>query len=50
VCLDKPFSISKDEGNTFSTNERSEALSQMLHGGGTEKNSMNRWFDKICQV
>ena len=50
LCLDKSQgqpsnnpSICEDPVGTISVN-------QMLHGGGSNLNSCNRWFDKIFQV
>ena len=50
ICLDQPISMPKEEIPRFNSTEGSESLKQMLFGGGTAQNSMNRWFDKICQV
>lgn len=49
ICLDKPINVPEFNEGRFQSSERSQALHQMLHGGGSEQNSMNRWFDKICQ-
>jgi len=49
ICLDQPVTIPQEEAPRFSSQEGSESLRQVLHGGGTHQNSMNRWFDKICQ-
>lgn len=44
VCLDAPMPrVSEDV-------RRSQVAGQMLHGGGSELNSGNRWFDKTLQV
>lgn len=43
VCLDKPVPrVSEDV-------YRSHVAGQMLHGGGSARNSGNRWFDKTLQ-
>ena len=47
--LDQPVNV-PDDARKFEYGFGSEGLKQMLHGGGTTKNSMNRWFDKISQV
>ncbi|XP_048874893.1 carnitine O-acetyltransferase-like [Brienomyrus brachyistius] len=43
VCLDAPMPRVSDEVY------RSRAALQMLHGGGSRRNSGNRWFDKTLQ-
>lgn len=44
VCLDKPVPrVSEDV-------YRNHVAGQMLHGGGSQLNSGNRWFDKTLQV
>ncbi|XP_040915439.1 carnitine O-acetyltransferase-like [Toxotes jaculatrix] len=43
VCLDGAMPHMSDEMS------RSSAAVQMLHGGGTQWNSGNRWFDKTLQ-
>ncbi|XP_050924966.1 carnitine O-acetyltransferase-like [Lates calcarifer] len=44
VCLDKVMPPVSDEMNHTST------ILQMLHGGGSQYNSGNRWFDKGMQI
>ena len=44
LCLDGAMPQVSDE--TY----RSSAAVQMLHGGGSQWNSGNRWFDKTLQV
>lgn len=41
VCLDEPSGIELTDTNRASL---------MLHGGGTDKNGGNRWYDKPMQV
>ncbi|KAM9326172.1 carnitine O-acetyltransferase isoform 2-T2 [Gastrophryne carolinensis] len=43
VCLDAPMPIVSDN------HYRSRVGAQMLHGGGSQLNSGNRWFDKTLQ-
>ncbi|XP_012577028.1 PREDICTED: carnitine O-acetyltransferase isoform X2 [Condylura cristata] len=43
VCLDRPVPRVADEAY------RSHVAGQMLHGGGGQLNSGNRWFDKTLQ-
>uniref|UniRef100_A0A3B4ZFR6 Carnitine O-acetyltransferase-like n=1 Tax=Stegastes partitus TaxID=144197 RepID=A0A3B4ZFR6_9TELE len=40
VCLDGPMPIASDESGVL----------RVLHGGGSEWNSANRWFDKTLQL
>jgi choline O-acetyltransferase len=52
VCFDKPLPATYNRSEAVNEGERDEAniASQMLHGGGSEFNSGNRWFDKTMQV
>ena len=50
ICLDQPVNVPDRDAAKYEVLEGSMGLQQMLHGGGTSVNSMNRWFDKICQV
>lgn len=45
LCLDQSVGTHEDFAE-----ERSIAARAMLHGGGSETNSGNRWFDKTLQV
>lgn len=45
VCLDDAMPPVSDEA-TY----RQQGILQMLHGGGSKRNSGNRWFDKGLQV
>ena len=55
LCLDKSIPInmnhrrSVDETDHRQRDDNSLAL-QMLHGQGTQLNSLNRWYDKTMQV
>jgi len=50
ICLDQPVEVPTNyKAAKYESAETSVALAQMLHGGGSHENSMNRWFDKICQ-
>jgi len=49
ICLDQPVEIPAEEATKYEVKDRSKGLRQVLHGGGSEENSGNRWFDKICQ-
>ncbi|XP_002163219.3 carnitine O-acetyltransferase isoform X1 [Hydra vulgaris] len=46
ICLDQPVSVEPTQYKY----EFSNLIGQMVHGGGTHENSMNRWFDKVCQL
>ena len=50
LCLDKPHGRSSNDPIVGEDPRLTTSLNQMLHGGGTELNSCNRWFDKIFQV
>ena len=42
MCLDNEFNLpGRPEDNN---------MAMALHGGGAERNSRNRWFDKTLQV
>ena len=44
LCLDKaPPGLPEKDAKIF-------AAEQMLHGGGSQLNSANRWFDKTLEV
>ena len=45
LCLDKTITSGSNQPV-----ERSAIAAEMLHGGGMENNSGNRWFDKTIQV
>lgn len=45
LCLDKPMPVTEDF-----VRKMSMAGGMMLHGGGSEMNTGNRWFDKTLQV
>lgn len=42
VCLDKPVAGTD-------ANDLNVASHQLIHGGGSQQNSANRWFDKTLQ-
>lgn len=58
VSIDQPlpvdrFNVIEDEaaeGEVSSTRDDTNRALQMIHGGGTEWNTPNRWFDKTVQV
>ncbi|XP_065647513.1 carnitine O-acetyltransferase isoform X2 [Hydra vulgaris] len=45
ICLDQPVPVAATQYKY----EFPNLIGQMIHGGGSHENSMNRWFDKICQ-
>ncbi|CAI9714907.1 carnitine O-acetyltransferase-like isoform X1 [Octopus vulgaris] len=45
LCLDKPMPLIQDP-----VAKMSMAGGMMLHGGGSEMNTGNRWFDKTLQI
>ncbi|XP_052823109.1 carnitine O-acetyltransferase [Octopus bimaculoides] len=45
LCLDKPMPLTQDP-----VMKMSMAGGMMLHGGGSEMNTGNRWFDKTLQI
>jgi len=47
MCLDESDKSYKKEKLK---NAQDENMSMALHGGGANKNSRNRWFDKTLQV
>jgi len=47
MCLDESNESYKKEKLK---NAQDENMSMALHGGGANKNSRNRWFDKTLQV
>jgi choline O-acetyltransferase len=53
VCIDQPFLPPPDgDDGEEEVNHRvdtNRAL-QMIHGGGSQWNTINRWFDKTVQV
>uniref|UniRef100_A0A8C4WZR7 Choline O-acetyltransferase n=1 Tax=Eptatretus burgeri TaxID=7764 RepID=A0A8C4WZR7_EPTBU len=51
LCLDEPNEERENEWRKNNKEEReTELMAQMLHGGGSQKNGKNRWFDKTLQV
>jgi hypothetical protein len=46
LCIDGPRSKLELEGS----NELTSMTMKMIHGGGSQSNSANRWFDKTVQV
>lgn len=50
ICLDQPVNVPSGSEHKYESPDGSVGCGQMLHGGGSQQNSMNRWFDKICQV
>uniref|UniRef100_UPI00358DF095 uncharacterized protein n=1 Tax=Myxine glutinosa TaxID=7769 RepID=UPI00358DF095 len=51
LCLDEPNKERENEWRKDNKEEReTELMAQMLHGGGSQKNGKNRWFDKTLQV
>lgn len=49
ICLDQPIDIPEVSDSGFENERSSVSVRQMLHGGGSSQNGMNRWYDKICQ-
>ncbi|XP_057289805.1 carnitine O-acetyltransferase-like [Hydractinia symbiolongicarpus] len=49
ICLDQPVNVPSGTEHKYESPHGSVGCEQMLHGGGSQQNSMNRWFDKICQ-
>jgi hypothetical protein len=54
VCIDQPFlpppPLSGVEDEEVSHRVDTNRLLQMIHGGGSHWNTINRWFDKTVQV
>ena len=50
LCLDSPMGIKPTQVGKPMDFEDEPLAHQMLHGGGSHKNSGNRWFDKTMQV
>lgn len=55
VNIDQPlpaalFGDSIDQPGQVETRDDTNRALQMIHGGGTKWNTINRWFDKTVQV
>jgi len=50
LCIDKSYGRPGDDPVVCEDPQLTISANQMLHGGGTELNSCNRWFDKIFQL
>uniref|UniRef100_T1IUM8 Choline O-acetyltransferase n=1 Tax=Strigamia maritima TaxID=126957 RepID=T1IUM8_STRMM len=52
ICFDDPLPFSFNYGQKLNDGARddSNVAHQMLHGGGSKFNSINRWFDKTMQL
>lgn len=51
ICLDQPVEVlSGTSPPKYESVFHSTAVAQCLHGGGSDQNSLNRWFDKAIQV
>lgn len=51
VIQESLFTVSLDDNIPFTQDSLYNVLGlQLIHGGGTSKNSANRWMDKTIQV
>lgn len=59
ICLDDPlpdhfnasgFNGSNCAGHIVNSRDETNMAHQMIHGGGSENNTGNRWFDKTMQI
>lgn len=59
LCLDEPipntfnargFNGAKYAGHMAGTRNETNMAHEMIHGGGSEYNTANRWFDKTMQI
>ena len=50
VCIDQPLPVDRFNVDEVAARDDTNRVLQMIHGGGTEWNTANRWFDKTVQV
>lgn len=50
VCIDQPFRPAVDDEEEVNNRVDTNRVLQMIHGGGSQWNTINRWFDKTVQV
>ncbi|XP_045036308.1 choline O-acetyltransferase isoform X1 [Daphnia magna] len=49
VCIDQPFRPAVDDEEEVNNRVDTNRVLQMIHGGGSQWNTINRWFDKTVQ-